>query len=461
MSKPAVNESVAPASATSKPAPHTATAVLSPGRRWRNWGRSETSRPTHIARAASVDDVVAAVNAASDRGLHLKTVGAGHSFTAIAATDGVQLDVSALDGLLAVDGNRVTIGAGTNLYQLPALLAPHGLALTNMGDIDRQTIAGAISTGTHGTGAAFGGLATQIRALTMVTADGALLTINEAENADLLPAARLGLGALGVLVDVTIQTVPAFMLHAVEKPEPLEEVLENFEARSTSTDHFEFYWFPHTTTALTKTNTRVPADTPPRRQSTVAAWLDDELLANGVFALTCATGNLFPGIVPRVNLLAEKLVAKREVTAPSYEVFVTRRRVRFREMEYAIPREHVPAAVRAVAALVAKNGWTISFPLEVRVAASDDLWLSTASGRETGYIAVHRYYREDPAEYFAGVEAIMRSFAGRPHWGKMHTQDAASLATLYPHFADFGAVRDRLDPARLFGNRYLERVLGS
>jgi len=435
--------------------------LLGSGGRWRNWGRSESSHPTHFARATSVDDVVSTVEAASARGLKLKTIGAGHSFTAIAATDGVQLDVSALDGLLAVDGNLVTIGAGTNLYQLPALLAPHGLALTNMGDIDRQTIAGAVSTGTHGTGAAFGGLATQIRALTMVTADGAVLKISETVNADLLPAAKLGLGALGVLVDVTIETVPAFMVHAVEKPEPLEQVLENFEARSRSTDHFEFYWFPHTTTALTKTNTRMPGTTPPKRQGAVSAWLDDEVLANGVFALTCAAGNLIPAIVPRVNLLAEKLVAQREVTAPSFEVFVTRRRVRFREMEYAIPRESMPAAIRAVAQLVAKNGWRISFPLEARVAASDDLWLSTAHGRESGYIAVHRYYREDPAEYFAGVEAIMRSFGGRPHWGKMHTQDAASLASVYPRFGDFVAVRDRLDPNRLFGNSYLERVLGA
>jgi L-gulonolactone oxidase len=205
----------------------------------------------------------------------------------------------------------------------------------------------------------------------------------------------------------------------------------------------------------------MPGNTPAQRQAPVAAWIDDELLANGVFALTCAAGNLIPAIIPRVNLLAEKLVAQREVIGPWHEVFVASRRVRFREMEYAIPREHVPAAVREVAELVAKNGWTISFPLEVRVTAGDDLWLSTASGRETGYIAVHRYYREDPAEYFAAVEAIMRSFGGRPHWGKMHTQNATSLAASYPNFADFVAVRNDLDPNRLFANAYLERVLGA
>jgi FAD/FMN-containing dehydrogenase len=284
--------------------------------------------------------------------------------------------------------------------------------------------------------------------------------VSDTENSELLPAARLALGSLGIIVDVTIECVPAFMLNAVEKPEPLGDVLDNFEARSTGVDHFEFYWFPHTTTALTKTNTRLPMDTEIKRQGAFAAWVDDELLANGVYAVTCGIGTVLPGSIPSINRLAEKLVAERDVTAPSYEVFVSPRRVRFRETEYAIPREHMPAAIRAIGALVEKNNWKISFPIEVRVAASDDLWLSTASGRESGYIAVHRYYREDPTEYFAGVEAIMREFGGRPHWGKMHTQDAESLASVYPRFDDFRRVRDTLDPERVFANAYLTRVLG-
>ena len=439
----------------------TVTDTLAPGTAWRNWGRSQTVTPAHSARPASVDEVIAVVAAARDRGLTVKAVGAGHSFTSIAATDGVQLDLSLLDGVYAVEGTRVTLGAGTNLYQLPALLDPLGLALTNMGDIDRQTIAGATSTGTHGTGAAFGGLATQVVGLTLVTADATILTIDEETNAELLPAARLGLGALGILVELTIQCVPSFSLRAVEIPEPLEAVLEDFEARSTGVDHFEFYWFPHTDTALTKSNTRLPVETPPVRQSALASWVDDELLSNGVFAVTCGLGRMLPGMVPGINRIADKLVAQRDVTDLSHRIFVADRRVRFRESEYAIPREHVPEALRAIRNLVASKGWKISFPIEVRVAAPDENWLSTAYGRESGYIAVHRYWREDPTEYFAGVEAIMRGFGGRPHWGKMHFQDAESLSAVYPRFDDFRAVRDRLDPDRMFSNDYLRTVLGS
>jgi len=431
------------------------------GKRWRNWGRSVETRPQYVARPTTVEQVVEVLSFARERGLRVKAIGAGHSFTAIAATDDVQLDISRLDGVYAVNGTRVTLGAGTNLYQLPALLDPLGLALTNMGDIDRQTIAGATSTGTHGTGSRFGGLATQIVAATLVTAAGELLHVSETENAELLPAVRLGLGALGILVEITIECVPSFKLHAVEKPEPLQEVLDNWIERTEKADHFEFYWFPHTDTALTKTNTRVPVETPDKVQNPVARWVDDQLMSNHVFTLTCLIGTGMPGMIRPINHLADRLVAEREITELSHRVFAAPRTIHFKEMEYALPVEHVPAALRAINELIESKGWRISFPVEVRVAAADDNWLSTAHGRKSGYIAVHRYWREDPTEYFEGVEAIMKGFDGRPHWGKMHFRDASSLAQTYPRFGDFVAVRDRLDPQRLFGNSYLERVLGT
>ena len=432
--------------------------MIAKGGRWRNWSRSQVSHPHWVSRAQSVDDVVETVAFARDRGMPVKTVGAGHSFTAIAATDGVQLDVSALDGVLAVDGPLVTLGAGTNLYQLPALLGEHDLALENMGDIDKQTVAGAISTGTHGTGARFGGIATQVEALTLVTADGSVKHIGAGD--PLLPAARVGLGALGVITDVTLRCVPDFVMRAVERPEPLDEVLDGWLERAASADHFEFYWFPHTTQALTKTNTRMPADTPRKPQHPVAAWIDDELMPNGLYVAVCNLGVIAPGLTPPLNRLANRLVAEREVTDGWHEVFTSPRRVRFREMEYALPVAAIPDALRAIRDAIEKNNWRITFPVEVRVAAADDNWLSTAQGRETGYIAVHRYYREDPTEYFEAVEAIAREHGGRPHWGKMHFRTADDLRPAYPHFDEFVAVRDRLDPDRVFTNDYLERVLG-
>ncbi|MBF0671667.1 MAG: FAD-binding protein [Salinibacterium sp.] len=431
-----------------------------PGRRWRNWGRSQSARPVFVARPRSVEEVVGAVRFARERALTVTCVGASHSFSAIAAAEGVQVDVSALSGLIEADAasGRVRLGAGTRLHELPALLDPLGLALENMGDIDRQTIAGAISTGTHGTGIRFGGLASRIVGATLVTAEGEVLSIDE--SSELLPAVRVGLGALGVLVDVTVACVPSFLLQAVERPEPLDAVLDEVSERMRGADHFEFYWFPHTATVLTKTNTRLPADAASAPLSPIGRWVDEALLSNGVFAATCAAGRAAPAVIPGVNRLATRLIGDRDYTDVSHLVFATRRSVRFREMEYSVPIEALGAALWEIRTLIDARGWRISFPIEVRATAPDDSLLATSHGRESGYIAVHRYFRDDHHEYFAAVESILAAHDGRPHWGKMHTQDAASLAPRYERFAEFLAVRDRLDPHRTFTNRYIRRVLG-
>lgn len=436
---------------------------------WRNWSRTEEVRPRRVERPTSAGAVQRAVIAAARSGLPIKAVGAGHSFTGIAVAPGVQLDLSALSGLIGVDveRKRVTLAAGTRLYDIPALIEPLGLAMPNLGDIDRQSISGAISTGTHGTGAEFTGIAGQVRGAVLVTGDGSLLRISESENAELLPAVALGLGALGVLVEVTLQCVDCFVLHARERPIPLGGLLDaepnehgSLADRVRSSDHFEFYWFPHTRTAVSKTNTRLPVSASTAPLSPFAYWLDDVVLSNGVYRATCAAAIALPKIIPRINGMAERLMGNREFSDRSHRVFATRRTVRFREMEYAIPAEGVPDALRDIMRLIDERGWRISFPIEVRFARGDDLWLSTAQGRDSGYIAVHRYYREDPTEYFEAVEQIMLGYGGRPHWGKMHTRQSEDLRAMYPHFDDFLAVRDRLDPQRVFANPYLNRVLG-
>ena len=238
-------------------------------------------------------------------------------------------------------------------------------------------------------------------------------------------------------------------------------MLEGWNDRVRAADHFEFYWFPHTQTALTKTNTRLPADASRKPLGRVSRWVDDELLANGLYRGICALATVAPGVTPFFARQVDKLTGDRDFADFSPAVFTTHRTVRFREMEYAVPLAAVPDAFREVRSLIERKGWRVSFPIEVRVAASDDNWLSTAYGRETGYIAVHRYFREDPTEYFLAVEAIMRGYGGRPHWGKMHTQTAETLSGLYPHFEDFVRVRDELDPEGRFANPYLDRVLGA
>jgi FAD-linked oxidoreductase len=436
--------------------------VTRPGGVWENWGRTAKVRPQRVEFPATTAAVQRAVLAARARGMPVKAVGAGHSFSGIAVAPGVLLDLTDLTGLVSADRERgrVTLRAGTRLHRIPQLLAPYGLAMANLGDIDQQSISGAISTGTHGTGARFGGLATQVTGATLVAADGELLVVDEEHEPELLPAVALGLGALGILVEVEVQCVPAFLLHAVDVAEDLGDMLDSLEDRVAASDHFEFYWFPHTDRAMTKTNTRLPESAVRRPLPRVGKWVDDVLIGGAAHQAVCSLARAVPATAPAINRLSARVWGARDFTDVSHRVFATQRSVRFREMEYAVPADSVRAAFDALRAAIDDNGWRIAFPVEVRFAAADDRWLSTAHDRDSAYIAVHRYWREDPTEYFAAVEQIMLSHGGRPHWGKMHTLDAAALRDRYPRFPDFVALRDRLDPDRVFGNPHLTRVLG-
>ncbi|UPK74568.1 FAD-binding protein [Nocardioidaceae bacterium SCSIO 66511] len=428
---------------------------------WRNWADSASCQPDMIAYPSSAAEVSDLVRNAARHHQQVKAVGSGHSFTPIALTDGVLLDLNDLDDLIGVDHlrNRVTVGAGMTLARLNAHLHKHGLALPNLGDIDHQTISGAVSTGTHGTGGALHGIAKAIVGLEMVYADGSIGQIGE-DDGEVFDAARVGLGALGIVTAVTLQCVPAFLLHAHEGPMSLADVLGDLDAFVDGNDHFEFYWFPHTEQTMTKRNNRVDDGTERKPVGRIRGFVDDELLSNTAFEVLNRVATRRRRIVPRLNRLSSKALSERQFTDDSFRVFCSPRRVRFREMEYAVPRERLPEVLTDVKSWIEKHDELISFPIEVRFTAPDDIWLSTGYDRANAYIAVHQYHRMDYGTYFTGVEEILSAAAGRPHWGKLHTLGAADLRERYPRFDDFLAVRDKLDPEGLFSNDYLDRVLG-
>ncbi|MDN5765673.1 MAG: FAD-binding protein [Humibacillus sp.] len=438
---------------------------MADGRRgvdWSNWAGTERARLVSLARVRSEAELVAAVRRAGRQGSRVKAIGAGHSFTGVAVTDGVGLDVGALSGVTTIDATRgeVTVRAGTPLRVLNDELGQLGLALPNLGDIDQQSIAGATATGTHGTGLGLTGLSAGIRALRIVLADGSIVDCSRTVEPDLFEAARLGLGALGVVTELTVAVVPAFLLHAVERPEPMAELLDHVDEAIEGNDHFEFYWFPHTDRALTKRNNRVADGTAPHPLKRWRQRLDDDLLSNRVFELTNRVTTRMPRTTIGVNAIAGRALSGRQFTEVSHRVFVSERRVRFRESEWAFPRHALREVLLELRDWVDTHDERISFPVECRVAAADDVWLSTAYQRESCYVAIHRYHRQQGGDYFAAFEAIALNHHGRPHWGKLHTRDAAYLQAAYPRFDDFVAVRDRVDPKRRFDNPYLRRVLG-
>jgi FAD-linked oxidoreductase len=429
---------------------------------WTNWAGNQSAAGLTVERPRHAGEVSELVAATARRGGRVKAVGSGHSFSGIARPEDVLLDLSALSGLHYCDRSTgtVTFGAGPPLWRLNELLAAVGLALTNLGDIDSQTIAGAISTGTHGTGARYAGLATQVTGLELVTADGAAVTCSATERAELWSLARVGLGALGVITRVTLRAVPSFAVRAEEGPMPLDELLARFDELANGYDHFEAYWFPHTRSALTKRNTRLPLAEGLERLPAWREWFDDELLSNRVFGLTVEAGRRWPRLIPRANHIAAKALGERCFTDVSYKVFTSPRRVRFREMECAVPRAAAVEAITQVVDAIEASGLRIGFPVELRVAAADDVALSTAFGRDSAYLAFHVPAALDHSAYFELVGRVLDSYGARPHWGKIHDLDAELLRTRYPRFDEFVRARDRLDPRGLFSNRYLDRVLG-
>lgn len=428
---------------------------------WRNWAGNVSARPARVSSPASVAELAEAVRTAAEDGLRVKAVGTGHSFTSAAATDGLLIRPDLLTGIREIDrtAGTVTVEAGTPLKRLNEALAREGLSLTNMGDIMDQTVAGATSTGTHGTGRESASIAAQIRALELVTADGSVLTCSPAENPEVFASARIGLGALGVISAITFAVEPVFLLTAREEPMSFDRVTSDFDALVTENEHFEFYWFPHTGNCNTKRNNRSAGPAAP--PGAVSGWIEDELLSNGLFQVACSIGRAVPRTIPAIARVSSRALSARMYTDIAYRVFTSPRRVRFVEMEYALPRESAVGALREVKAMIERSPLRVSFPVEVRTAPADDIPLSTASGRETAYLAVHLYRGTPYRSYFTAVERIMTAHGGRPHWGKVHTRDAAYLAGVYPRFEEFTAVRDRLDPERLFGNPYLRRVIGA
>jgi L-gulonolactone oxidase len=428
---------------------------------WSNWAGDQRCRPARILAPSNREELSEAIAGAAERGERVRVAGSGHSFTEAAMTEGTMLRLEALAGVIDADpgSGLVEVAGGTGLARLNEELAGLGLAMENLGDIDSQTISGAISTGTHGTGAGLGNISSQIEAIELVAADGGVRRLTAAADPELLRAARVGLGALGAISSVTLRCVPAFTLERVDSAHPREQVLDSFQERAEAHDHFELFTFPYSDAALVLERNRT--DGPPRPRGRAAAFLNDIVLENWALGALSATGKALPRAIPSLARLAGALASGGRTVDRSDRVFVNERRVRFTEMEYALPREHGPEAVRRVIEWVRRNRYPVFFPIEMRVSAGDDASLSPAHDRQSAYVAVHQYRGMRWRPYFEAVEEIMNDYDGRPHWGKRHFQTAATLAPRYPAWEEFQAAREELDPGRTFSNEYTERVLGA
>ena len=439
-------------------------AVSTPSRQdlngWRNWDGRQHCFPHVIERPQNILELRGALDRARAAGRKVRVAGSGHSFTGLVVTDGSLVSMERMNRVLEVDPSSgvVRVEAGITIGELNRQLDRHGLAFENLGDIDKQTLAGATATGTHGTGSRLRNLSSQLLAVELMRADGTVVALDELGDPDGWRAARVSLGALGVVTSLTLQTVPAYRLHGVDGPAPLEQTLEQLDQLPEQHDHFEMYWFPYSETALLRRNDRTAREVSER--SRARAYLEDIVLVNHGLGAFSRLGRRYPVLIPALNRLVTRIAGSSDRVDLSHRIFVSPRLVRFTEMEYAIPRIHGPEAIRAIRQGLRARRLPINFPVEVRFVAADDALLSPAHARDTCYVAVHAFDQMEYEPYFRMVEEIMDGFGGRPHWGKRHFQTAASLAPRYPEWERFQQVRARMDPEGLFANAELERVLG-
>ena len=436
------------------------TTTVKRAKRWRNWSGSVRAAPRELARPGSMDELARMIGAYGREGRRVRVVGSGHSFTPLAQTDDVLVTLDGLQGIVAVDetSQTVRVRGGTWLKTLGNALLERGLAQENLGDIDVQSIAGAISTGTHGTGVGFGTLATQVEGLTLVTASGDVVECSAEREPDVFKAAQVSLGALGVIAEVTLRVVPAKRLRFQSRRERVDDLLSHLDEYKRDNAHFEFFWLPYTQYAQAKF---LNETTKPATGSNLWGTFNRIVMENGVYWLLSEACRLAPPLTRPVSHISAWGVASVDEADWSHRVYATPRAVRFQEMEYNIPADQFPAALAEARETIARERFRVHFPIECRFVRADDIWLSPAYGRDSAYMAVHMYRGMRYKEYFQAMEAIFRRHEGRPHWGKMHSRTAIELAALYPHWDDFRRVRASLDPNGMFLNDYLRRLFAA
>jgi len=425
---------------------------------WRNWSGAVSFTPQSIAAPTSTRELQSLVRAVGARGGQLRVAGSGHSFTPLVQTQDTLVTLDKMSGIEHIDGHVARIKAGTSLKPLGLELARRGFGMTNLGDINKQALAGAVSTGTHGTGVALGSISTQVRGMDLVLASGEAIHCSATENAEIFDAARVSVGALGVIAALDVELQPAYRLKLIKRAMDLDDCLAQAPDLARLYRHFEFYWIPHTRQTLVKLMDWT-AEPESARGLTTASEL---ILENGAFGVISRLARFNPRWAPGLARFMAQVTKSDQSTmvADCHRAFSTARLVRFQEMEYELPAERGPDALRELAEHIERRHVLVHFPVEYRYVAADDIWLSPFYQRDSVAISVHQYVGMAHQEYFAAAEAIFRNHGGRPHWGKMHSLAAPELAGLYPRWDDFQRVRRQLDPKGMFSNALLRRWFG-
>ena len=426
----------------------------------RNWAGNVRFHPQRLEMPRGIEELQELVIACARQGVTIRAVGAGHSFSPLIETEHVLVCLDKICDLGRMDEQGVaTVAGGIRLGALGKALHERGRGLENLGDIDVQSIAGAVSTGTHGTGLRFGSLSTQVEWMDIIRGDGEVERVHRKENPETFQAAATSLGMLGMIVSLGLRTVPSYQLEVRQFAEDFSRAVQSFDERITKHRHHEFFWFPHTQTVLSKISDET--DGVAEVRGGFRRFVEDVVLENGVLELFNRSVGLFPGQTRIINELLAFLsrhAGGKTASGPSHQIFATQRLCRFVEMEYALPLAKLGQVLERLQRWIVDEKIAVAFPIEVRCARGDDLWLSPAYKRDSAFVAVHMHHTQPHEAFFRGAESIFRTFDGRPHWGKINTLQATELRALYPQWEAFHSVRQRFDPNGTFLNAQTRRM---
>ncbi|NBA84917.1 FAD-binding protein [Emticicia sp. CRIBPO] len=424
-----------------------------------NWSGSVRYTPSQIFSPSSEDELVKIVRNCIDLKKKIRIIGSGHSFTRLCETDQVLISLDHYKGIVSVnkEAREITVKAGTKIYEFGDLSHQLGLAQENLGDIDRQSMAGSISTGTHGTGIGFGNISTQVTAIRFVNGKGEVVNCSETDNHDIFKATQISLGSFGIILELTFRLTESYKLEFTSGKENLFDVLGRYDEINKTTRNFEFYWFPHTETVQTKYSNVSEKEA---KDNKLGLWFDN-VMENHLFNAVSFPTRYIPSLSSSVAKLSAALSGTSSKVNWSHKVYALPRTVLFNEMEYNVPYEAFADVKKEVVRVFKDRKFDVHFPTENRFVKGDDIWLSPAYQRQSAYIAFHVYKGNPHQHYFKVMEDICRSYDGRPHWGKMHTLQAADFQKIYPKWEDFQAVRKTQDPEGIFLSDYLREVLVS
>lgn len=425
--------------------------------RIQNWGRSQSFDAGQVLYPTSEAEILTILRNATANHKNVRTIGSGHSWTGLIVTNDILVSLDHWQGITQVDPQNkwVEAKAGTKLLKLGNELWNLGLAMENLGDIDVQSIAGALNTGTHGTGKNFGTLATQIHSLTIALPTGELVEASETENHDLFKAAQISLGALGIITRYKLKVVKAFNLEYTSKLGKIRDAIDNFDKYNSENRNYEFYWFPYTDLIQLKL---VNETTKPIKDGGFMRNFNDIVIENIGYQLLSEWSRTHPKFYKPFSKFSAKGVPKGTWRNHSNKIFATKRWVRFKEMEYNVPKAKFQECMEEIMDTIHKRDFRVHMPIEVRYVKADNIMISPAHGRDAVYMAVHQYNGMDYLEYFKTIEEIFWKYEGRPHFGKMNTMNKAQFSNIQPHWQKFIDIQKQCDPKGIMLNDYLKEI---